>query len=134
MRRKAHHRGNTAVAGQAASSSLIQAGLIGISQCGPKIGRRSWTLLETTLRHSLSSMVHKFSARLVMPTMDFVSNTNSAKHRYADYSLLAQTSVIHRATPLCKGLVDLTAHIEQTEAWSPKEHGTITVSVNDDLR
>ena len=36
-------------------------------------------------------------------------------------SPLAQTSLIHRATPLCKGLVDVTAHIEQTERWFPKE-------------
>lgn len=46
---------------------------------------------------------------------------------------LAQTSLIHRATPLCNGLVDVTAHIEQTETWFPKEPGTIMVSVNDNL-
>jgi hypothetical protein len=49
-------------------------------------------------------------------------------------SPLQKTSLIHRATPLCKGLVDVTARIEQTETWFPKEPGTITVSVNDDLR
>jgi hypothetical protein len=31
--------------------------------------------------------------------------------------------------PVCKGLVDVNARIEQTETWFPKETGTIMVSV-----
>jgi hypothetical protein len=34
------------------------------------------------------------------------------------------TSLLHRATPLRKGLVDVTARIEQTETWFPKEPST----------
>jgi hypothetical protein len=49
-------------------------------------------------------------------------------------SPLATDSLINRATPLCKGLVDVTVRIEQTETWFPKEPGMITVRVNDDLR
>ncbi len=47
---------------------------------------------------------------------------------------LEKTPLIHRATPLCKGLVDVTPHIEQTETWFSKEPSTITASVNGDMR
>jgi hypothetical protein len=44
-------------------------------------------------------------------------------------SPLTQTSVIHRATPLCKGLVDVTAHIEQTERWFPKVGPKLSLAI-----
>jgi len=49
-------------------------------------------------------------------------------------SPLRTDSLIHRVTPLSKGLVDVTARIEQTETWFPKEPGMIRVSVSDDPR
>jgi hypothetical protein len=48
-------------------------------------------------------------------------------------SPLLVDSEIHRPTPLCKGLVDVNARIQQTETWFPKEPGMITVSVNGNL-
>jgi hypothetical protein len=49
-------------------------------------------------------------------------------------SPLQTDSRIYRATPLGDGLVDVTARVEQTERWFPKEPGTIMISVNDDPR
>jgi hypothetical protein len=46
---------------------------------------------------------------------------------YTPISPLRTDSLIHRVTPLRKGLVDLTARIEQTETWFPKEPGAITL-------
>jgi hypothetical protein len=47
-------------------------------------------------------------------------------------SPLSTTSLIHRATPLAPGLLDVTVRIEQTETWFPKAPGTIVIRVNDD--
>jgi hypothetical protein len=86
------------------------------------------------------------SAQLVANGAQILSQTGDANVGFQfEYKLgrsigtltispLGQTSLIHRATPLCKGLVDVTAHIEQTERWFPKEPGTITVRVNAELR
>jgi hypothetical protein len=45
-------------------------------------------------------------------------------------SPLSINSLIHRATPLGQGLVDVTARIEQMETWFPKAPGTIVVRVD----
>ena len=86
------------------------------------------------------------STQLVANDAQILSQTGDAHEGfYLEYKLgksigtltispLAQTLLIHRATPLCKGLEDVTAHIEQTEKWFPKEPGTITVRLNDGLR
>ena len=47
-------------------------------------------------------------------------------------SPLSTNSIVHRATPLGRGLLDVTVHIEQTEKWFPKAPGTIEVRINDD--
>ena len=41
---------------------------------------------------------------------------------------------VRRVTPLCAGIVDVTASIEQTETWFPKGPGTIAVKINDSIR
>lgn len=40
-------------------------------------------------------------------------------------------SAIHRVMPLCPGLVDVDARIEQAETWFPKPPGLMIVRVND---
>jgi len=45
-------------------------------------------------------------------------------------SPLTVTSLIHRKTPLCKGMEDVSVRIEQRETWFPKEPGTIQISFN----
>jgi len=49
-------------------------------------------------------------------------------------SPLQADSLIHRATPLGRGLLDVRAKIEQTETWFPKEPSTISLSVDSKLR
>ncbi len=48
---------------------------------------------------------------------------------------LAITSplLIHRAAPLPEGTVDVTARIEQTEMWFPKEPSTIQIGLNNSI-
>jgi len=103
------------------------------------IRSEKWMPLMNALRDDASAQLVVNGAQILIQTGD----ANNGFH--FEYKLgksigtltispLAQTSLIHRATPLCKGLVDVTARIEQTETWFPKEPGTITVSVNDDLR
>jgi len=98
-----------------------------------------WMLLMNALRDDASAQLIAIGAQILSQSGDahdgFHFEYKLGKSiGTLTISPLAQTSVIHRVTPLCKGLVDVTAHIEQTERWFPQGPGTITVRVNTELR
>jgi hypothetical protein len=100
------------------------------------IKTENWMPLMNALRDDVS-------AQLVGNGAQILSQSGDARDGFHfEYKLgksigtltilpLEKTSVIHGATPLCKGLVDVTPHIEQTETWFSKEPSTITATVTD---
>jgi len=98
-----------------------------------------WMPLMTALRDDVSAQLVGNGAQILSQSGDprdgfhFEYKLGRSVGTLA-ISPLRTDSLIHRVTPLCKGLVDVTASIKQTEMWFPKEPGTITVSVNVDPR
>jgi len=96
-----------------------------------------WMPLANALRDDAS-------AQLVGNGAQILSQSGDANHGFHfDYKLgksvgsltisplaITSASLIHRGTPLPEGTVDVTARIEISEKWFPKEPGTIQISIN----
>ena len=83
-----------------------------------------WMPLMNTLRDDVSAQLVSNGAQILSQSGD-PRDGFSFQYKLGKsigtlrISPLATDSLIHRATPLCKGLVDVTVRIEQTETWFP---------------
>jgi hypothetical protein len=98
-----------------------------------------WMPLMNTLRDNVSTQLLGNGAQILSQSGDPREGFHFEYKLGKSFGMLTISplqveSRIHRVTPLCKGLVDVTARIEQAERWFPKEPSTITVSVNGYLR